>query len=214
MVEGGQIDIAAYGNDAGTVLHEMVRFDRTLKLLFDWVNKHDDTLLVITADHETGGFGFSYKSPNSTPPLTLSGPLFAKTPYESKFEYGSYQILDKLFEQKKSYEKIFSEFETIDSKARTSEHLRNLINESTQFPISLSEAQEIMELYSGQEPSTFRFRQGYAPFLQTTSKGNLLASPSSARLGIRKLMEIHSKAGFAPDTRYGPTLNPELILDP
>ena len=59
MIEGGQIDWAAHQNDAGTMLHEMLSFNETLNWVIDWVKKNPNTLLVVTGDHETGGFGFS-----------------------------------------------------------------------------------------------------------------------------------------------------------
>lgn len=56
MVEGGQIDWASHGNDAATVIHETIDFDRAIRLAFDFYKEHpDETLIVVTADHETGG---------------------------------------------------------------------------------------------------------------------------------------------------------------
>ena len=34
---------------------EMIEFDNTIKTVFDFIDKDDNTLVVITADHETGG---------------------------------------------------------------------------------------------------------------------------------------------------------------
>ncbi len=59
MVEGGQIDWAAHSNDAGWMLAELLRFDAALAVALAYVEAHPDTLLVVTADHETGGFGLS-----------------------------------------------------------------------------------------------------------------------------------------------------------
>ena len=60
MVEAGQIDWAGHDNDAGLLLHEMLRMDKALAEILSWIQNRNDTLLIITADHETGGFGFSY----------------------------------------------------------------------------------------------------------------------------------------------------------
>ena len=43
------------------MIEEMKEFDGTLKQLVAYVNQHPETLLVVTADHETGGTGVSYK---------------------------------------------------------------------------------------------------------------------------------------------------------
>lgn len=62
MVESAIIDGYGHNNDAEGMIEEMHEFDRTLKALIAYVNKHPNTLLVVTADHETGGTAVSYKS--------------------------------------------------------------------------------------------------------------------------------------------------------
>jgi alkaline phosphatase len=56
MVEGGKIDWACHGNDAATALHEVIAFDRAIAEAIDFYQEHpDETLIIVTADHETGG---------------------------------------------------------------------------------------------------------------------------------------------------------------
>lgn len=62
MVESAIIDGYGHNNDSEGMITEMQEFDRTLKALIQYVNKHPNTLLVVTADHETGGTGVTYKS--------------------------------------------------------------------------------------------------------------------------------------------------------
>ena len=57
MVEGGKIDWACHSNDAATVFHEVMDFDNAIRVAYEFYSQHpDETLIVITADHETGGF--------------------------------------------------------------------------------------------------------------------------------------------------------------
>ncbi|MEL5895655.1 alkaline phosphatase [Bacteroides sp. GD17] len=57
MVEGGKIDWACHSNDAATVFHEIIDFDSAIKTAYEFYSQHpDETLIVVTADHETGGF--------------------------------------------------------------------------------------------------------------------------------------------------------------
>ena len=57
MIEGGKIDWACHANDAATAFHEINDFDNSIKIAYEFYKKHpDETLIVITADHETGGF--------------------------------------------------------------------------------------------------------------------------------------------------------------
>ncbi len=56
MVEGGKIDWAAHDNDATTIIYEILDFDEVVKVAYDFYLLHpDETLIVVTADHETGG---------------------------------------------------------------------------------------------------------------------------------------------------------------
>lgn len=56
MVEGGNIDWAAHSNDGGTVVKEVMNFQKSIALAYDFYKQHpDETLIVVTADHNTGG---------------------------------------------------------------------------------------------------------------------------------------------------------------
>ena len=56
MVEGGKIDWACHSNDAATVFNEVVDLDDAIKVAYEFYEQHpDETLIVVTADHETGG---------------------------------------------------------------------------------------------------------------------------------------------------------------
>lgn len=63
MVEGGNIDHAAHGNDGGAVIKEILNFNEALQIAYNFYLSHpDETLIVVTADHDTGGMaiGNSY----------------------------------------------------------------------------------------------------------------------------------------------------------
>lgn len=56
MVEGGKIDWACHSNDAATAFREVQDFDNAIKIAYEFYKQHpDETLIVVTADHETGG---------------------------------------------------------------------------------------------------------------------------------------------------------------
>lgn len=56
MVEGGKIDWAAHSNDGAAVLNEVQDLDEAVKVAYEFYEQHpDETLIVVTADHETGG---------------------------------------------------------------------------------------------------------------------------------------------------------------
>lgn len=56
MVEGGKIDWACHSNDGATAFREVQDFDKAIKQAYEFYKQHpDETLIVVTADHETGG---------------------------------------------------------------------------------------------------------------------------------------------------------------
>ena len=58
MVEGSQIDFAGHDNDSTTLVAEMHDFDKTINRVLDFAEKDGNTLVIVTADHETGGLTF------------------------------------------------------------------------------------------------------------------------------------------------------------
>lgn len=64
MAEGGKIDYAGHGNDGATNIHEVLDFDRAIQLAYRFYQQHpDETLIVVTADHETGGLALGNNKP-------------------------------------------------------------------------------------------------------------------------------------------------------
>lgn len=58
MIEGGRIDHAGHANESRAVLYDAVAFDETVGAVVEWLDTNglaDETLLIVTADHETGG---------------------------------------------------------------------------------------------------------------------------------------------------------------
>lgn len=74
MIESAIIDGYGHNNDSEGMIEEMKEFNGLLKALVAYVNAHPETLLVVTADHETGGTAVTYKSHAVNQPegLTLS----------------------------------------------------------------------------------------------------------------------------------------------
>jgi len=55
MVEGGRIDHASHNNDIERAVLETVEFSNAVQVAIDWAQGRSDTLILVTADHETGG---------------------------------------------------------------------------------------------------------------------------------------------------------------
>ena len=64
MVEGGKIDWACHGSDIATSINETLAFDAAVAEAIAFYKKHpDETLIIVTADHETGGLGMGINKP-------------------------------------------------------------------------------------------------------------------------------------------------------
>lgn len=84
MVEGGNIDHSGHSNDGGAIVKEVLAFDKAIATALDFYNQHpDETLIVITADHETGGMsvGNNYTKymayPEYLVPQSISKDMFS-----------------------------------------------------------------------------------------------------------------------------------------
>lgn len=78
MIEGGNIDVESHKNNLDKMKDELKYFDKTIKLVSDFVNKTDDTIMVVLADHETGGLTdkctfTTFKHTGADVPLFSSG---------------------------------------------------------------------------------------------------------------------------------------------
>lgn len=88
MIEGSQIDWAGHANDGDWLIEEMRDFDRAVEAVRQFVAGRPNTLLIVTADHETGGLSvtagpngdpvFSWETTGHTSALV---PLFASGPF-------------------------------------------------------------------------------------------------------------------------------------
>ncbi len=59
MVEGSQIDWGGHDNDLNYMASELVDFDKAVKAALDFAKKDGNTLVIVTADHETGGLSLN-----------------------------------------------------------------------------------------------------------------------------------------------------------
>ena len=63
MLEGSQVDWAGHANDLNYLKREMQDFDEAVELALDYAIQNPDTLVIATADHETGGLLIESSSP-------------------------------------------------------------------------------------------------------------------------------------------------------
>ncbi len=145
MVEAGQIDWAGHYNDAGDMLHELLAFDEVVDYVYEWAKNRDDTLVIVTADHETGSFGFSYSRRNLPAAKSLPGKSFSNRDYKPNYNFGALSILDKLYNQKMSFEELFfGKFDALPEDKKTPQKLVELVNATSEFKIDIAAAERIL----------------------------------------------------------------------
>ena len=116
MVEGSQVDWGGHSNDADYLISELIDFDDAIGKALDFAEKEGNTLVIVTADHETGGFtlsstikenedGRKYADPNEiTGTFSTTGhsatliPVFAFGPGAEEFSgvYENNEIFHKI----------------------------------------------------------------------------------------------------------------------
>ncbi|MDR3235204.1 MAG: alkaline phosphatase [Prevotellaceae bacterium] len=63
MIEGGKIDWASHANDGATAVYETIDFAEAVQRAVEFYHRYpDETLIVVTADHETGGLALNLGS--------------------------------------------------------------------------------------------------------------------------------------------------------
>jgi alkaline phosphatase len=145
MIEAGMIDWAAHNNDTGSMLHELLRLDETVDYVLDWAKNRDDTLIIVTADHTTGGFGISYSASDLPQGRRLPGSLFKEREFKPNYNFGNPAVLDKIYSQKMSYYELFRDrFDRLPKEQQTPAKLAELVNQYTAFAISEVQAATIL----------------------------------------------------------------------
>jgi len=106
MIEGSQIDWGGHANESDYIISEMIEFDNAVGKVLDFAAKDGETLVIVTADHETGGYAIqngsemgniqgAFTSDYHTGDLI---PVFASGPGSENFSgiYENTAIFDKM----------------------------------------------------------------------------------------------------------------------
>ena len=107
MVEGSQIDWACHSNDTDSTVRQTLLFDEAVKIAIDFALRDGHTLVIVTADHETGGMtipGGSLKGTDVEPKWSTKGhsgtpvPVYALGPQAERFAgvYDNTEITKRL----------------------------------------------------------------------------------------------------------------------
>ena len=140
MVEGGRIDYGGHDNDAGAMLNEILDFDAALGAGIAFQRAHPDTLIIVTADHGTGGFTFTYGDVERplAPQVLPSG-----LSYNPGQGYPERRHLELLGNQSASFVYM------LEKAAGSPERLIEAVREHTGLSMTMEEAREALVRDSG-----------------------------------------------------------------
>ncbi|WP_373400781.1 alkaline phosphatase [Algoriphagus halophilus] len=107
MIEAANIDSGGHSNSASTIISEMLDFDQTIGKVLQFADEHPGTLVIITADHETGGVSIPQGDiANATLELAFHSddhtgimvPIFAYGAHSSDFQgvYENTEVFTKI----------------------------------------------------------------------------------------------------------------------
>ena len=107
MVEGSQIDWGGHANDSNYIVEEVKDFSKVIGEALDFAEKDENTLVIVTADHETGGYTLASENGNYNKikgSFSTGGhsatliPVFAYGPGAEEFSgiYQNHKIYDKI----------------------------------------------------------------------------------------------------------------------
>lgn len=113
MVEGGRIDHASHGNDAATMVEDLLAFDQAVKEAQKFVEEHPDTLLIVTSDHETGGLG------------AAAGPYKIKPEVLNNVSRSAGYIAGKLNEERSNVKKVVSKYANLELTEEEVKQIKN-----------------------------------------------------------------------------------------
>lgn len=175
MVEGGNIDHALHANDAGAAIKEIINFDEALGIALDFYREHpDETLIIVTADHNTGGLemGNPYVSYNAR-----LGLIDAQRLSKPNFE----QFCETLLKSRRTYK-------WEDMK----EELQNSLGLFTVVPVSETDEAKLKDIFD----ETFERREG-------KTEKTLYDTFSQFAVEVFKIIDKATGLAFTTDSHSG-----------
>ncbi len=109
MVEGGKIDWACHANDAGSAINDTIALADAVNEAIEFANQHpDETLILVTGDHETGGLTIGYAGTDYDTYLTnLSNQKISYAKFDSDYVVKYKENKTPFEEVMKDVEKLF-----------------------------------------------------------------------------------------------------------
>ncbi len=147
QIEGGKVDWAAHANDISAIIHDQLAFDEAIKVVLDFAEKDNETLVIITTDHG-----------NANPGTIYGTDATSKFNSISDYKYSNEFILNS----------IQHDF--------TLQQIRDWIYETNRIRLSDEEGKHLLNFYSGlekQESGLYNYKKlPYKAYSEIQQKHN------------------------------------------
>ena len=178
QIEGGRVDHAAHGNDAAGLGFDQIAFDDAVKVVMDFTENRDDTLVILTTDHG-----------NANPGLSAHGSGYRQSPV----------MMDTLLNYRRSFEWIYNELnfqwsEESPENNVSKERIRDVIEFATNTQITKEQSEKIHTAFRGE------FR---APYGQRRGTGAVMSGVLANYNGIYFISTSHT-ADYVEIAAWGP----------
>ena len=143
QVEGGRVDHGAHDNDAAGMIYDQIAFDDAVKVVMDYTEDRDDTLVILTTDHG-----------NANPGLSAHGPGYRESP----------KMFRTLHQYRHSFEWVYNQFgyhwshDSIDDSVSENQ-IREALEYATQTRITDEESSMIYKAFQGEFRAPYRNRE-------------------------------------------------------
>ncbi len=136
MVEAGKIDWACHANDARSSISDTLAFDKAIQEAYEFYEKHpDETLIVVTGDHETGGLSIGYAGTKYDTFLNMIG-----------YQQGSYEAFEADYVE--GYIANKTPFETVLKDIESYFGLTTNPTDTSDFKLTDYELEKIRDAYN------------------------------------------------------------------
>ena len=178
QIEGGRVDHAAHGNDAAGLAFDQIAFDDAVKIVMDYTENRDDTLVILTTDHG-----------NANPGLSAHGRGYRQSP----------AMMDTLLNYRRSFEWMYGEldFQWSEESPENNvsvERIREVIEYATNTQIAKEQSKKIHTAFRGE------FR---APYGQRRGAGAVMSGVLANYNGIYFISTSHT-ADYVEIAAWGP----------
>lgn len=169
MAEGGKIDWACHANDAASTIWDTIAMDDAVEVALAFAEEHpEDTLILVTGDHETGGLSIGFAGTDYDTYLqNIASQKISYARYDTDYIKGYVENQTAFEDAMKDVQELFGL--TVPANADAAPQPTLVL---TDYEVSLLESAYALTLAGGADPESYQEKLlygGYTPFSVTVT---------------------------------------------